>query len=130
MRKKRSAARRHLTVLTVSIAGALCVSGCRRPPPRHVDGGDPDRGKVAIREFGCGSCHTIPGVTGAHGLVAPPLSNWSERGMIAGYVPNTTDFLIRWIEVPRAIKPITDMPNLAVPENDARDIAAYLYTLR
>ena len=95
-----------------------------------MDGGDPDRGKVAIREFGCGSCHTIPGVTGAHGLVAPPLSNWSERGMIAGYVPNTTDFLIRWIEVPRAIKPITDMPNLAVPENDARDIAAYLYTLR
>jgi cytochrome c1 len=72
----------------------------------------------------------IPGINGAHGQVGPPLDDWSERVYIAGQVPNTTDFLIRWIEVPQAIEPGTAMPNLRVPEGDARDIAAYLYTLR
>jgi cytochrome c len=95
-----------------------------------VPGGDAKRGKIAITNYGCGSCHTIPGVTGARGLVGPPLSEWSKRGFIAGEVPNTTDFLIRWIEMPQAIKPGVDMPNMAVPESEARDIAAYLYTLR
>ena len=55
---------------------------------------------------------------------------WSKRTFIAGEVPNTPDFLVRWIEVPQAIEPGTAMPNLGVPEGDARDIAAYLYTLR
>jgi len=54
---------------------------------------------------------------------------WSKRTYIAGEVPNTPDFLVRWIEVPQAIEPGTAMPNLGVPESAARDIAAYLYTL-
>jgi cytochrome c len=129
MRKPRSAAYRRLRVLAFSLVGVVSTHACREANARPVDGGDPTRGKIAIREYGCGSCHTISGVTGANGLVGPPLSQFSDRVNIAGYVPNTADFLIRWIEVPRAIKPRTDMPNLAVPENDARDIAAYLYTL-
>jgi cytochrome c len=129
MRESRSPASRRFKVLMFSLAVVASAHGCRRADARPVEGGDADRGKVAIREYGCGSCHTIPGVAGANGLVGPPLSQWGQRVYIAGYVPNTTDFLIRWIEVPRAIKPRTDMPNLAVPESDARDIAAYLYTL-
>jgi cytochrome c2 len=129
MSKAWSSARRRSIVLALSLLGVTSTLACREANARPVEGGDANRGKVAIREYGCGSCHTIPGVTGANGLVGPPLSSWSERVYIAGYVPNTTDFLIRWIEVPRAIKPMTAMPNLAVPESDARDIAAYLYTL-
>lgn len=116
--------------VAASVIVATAMAGCRNAAARTVYGGDADRGKAAIREYGCGSCHTIPGVGGAIGLVGPPLTGWSKRGTIAGYVPNTTDFLIRWIEVPHAIKPRTAMPNLAVTEGDARDIAAYLYTLR
>ena len=129
MTKRRSSACRRSTVVALSLLGAMSSFACRQANARSVEGGDADRGKVAIREYGCGSCHTIPGVTGAHGLVGPPLSDWSERVYIAGHVPNTTDFLVRWIEVPTAIEPNTDMPDLAVPESDARDIAAYLYTL-
>jgi cytochrome c2 len=95
-----------------------------------VEGGDPKRGEASIQEYGCGSCHMIPGITGANGKVGPPLDDWSERVYIAGQVPNTTDFLIRWIEMPQAIEPGTAMPNLRVTEAQARDIAAYLYTLR
>jgi cytochrome c1 len=34
---------------------------------------------------------------------------------------------MRWIQDPQAIRPHTAMPNLHVGEEDARDIAAYLY---
>ena len=129
MRKPRPHPFRPAAVSRFILLAGLFAIGCRKAEARPVAGGDAERGKIAIGEYGCGSCHTIPGIRSANGLVGPPLTDWSERGMIAGYVPNTTDFLIRWIEVPRAIKPMTAMPNLAVPESDARDIAAYLYTL-
>ena len=72
----------------------------------------------------------VPGVTGANGMVGPPLEYFSRRAYIAGEVPNDPEFLIRWIEVPQAIEPGTVMPNLGVSEGQARNIAAYLYTLR
>lgn len=109
---------------------AAASLACHEAQARQVAGGDPKRGEAAIRAYGCGSCHMIPGVTGANGQVGPPLTDWSERVYIAGEVPNSTDFLIRWIEMPQAIEPGTAMPNLRVTEGDARDMAAYLYTLR
>lgn len=117
-----------LTLLALAL-GAGCRNAEGREPNHVVPGGDVNRGKVAISTFGCGSCHTIPGVGDAKGTVGPPLMFWSKRTYIAGEVPNTPDFLVRWIEVPQAIEPGTAMPNLGVPEGAARDIAAYLYTL-
>jgi cytochrome c1 len=34
---------------------------------------------------------------------------------------------MQWLQDPQAIRPQTAMPNLGVGEEDARDIAAYLY---
>lgn len=116
-------------LLAALVVPAACREAAGREPGYSVPGGRPDRGKVAIETFGCGSCHTIPGVRVATGTVGPPLFFWSKRTYIAGEVPNTPDYLIRWIEVPQAIEPGTAMPNLGVPESSARDIAAYLYTL-
>jgi cytochrome c1 len=87
-------------------------------------------GKQLIVTYGCGSCHIIPGVSTANGLVGPPLEHLARRVYLAGEVPNSADFLVRWIEVPQAIEPGTAMPNLGVTEGQARSIAAYLYTLR
>jgi hypothetical protein len=36
----------------------------------------------------------------------------------------------RWLRNPRAVDPLTAMPDMDIPEKDARDIAGYLYTLR
>ncbi|HEY6830212.1 MAG TPA: hypothetical protein VI259_25340 [Gemmatimonadaceae bacterium] len=122
----RSAAR----LLLAMLAGlSACREAAGREPSYYVPGGNADSGKVALQTYGCGSCHTIPGVGVATGTVGPPLMFWSKRTYIAGEVPNTPDFLIRWIEVPQAIEPGTAMPNLGVPEGAARNIAAYLYTL-
>jgi cytochrome c len=107
------------------------LSACgRQAPSTLVTGGDPARGKTQIVAYGCGSCHVIPGVSGASGLVGPPLTQFAHRAFIAGEVPNNSEFLVRWISVPQSIEPGTAMPNLGVSEAQARDIAAYLYTLR
>ena len=117
-------------VLRLTLTGLLLAAcGGGDDPARPVPGGDPDAGKQLIANYGCGACHTIPGVRGAEGLVGPPLIKFARRTYIAGEVPNTANFLIRWIEVPQAIEPGTAMPNLGVSEGQARDIAAYLYTL-
>lgn len=118
-----------MIVVLALVLPAACNQAAGREPEYTVPGGVPARGKVAIETFGCGSCHTIPGIADARGTVGPPLFFWSRRTYIAGEVPNTPDFLIRWIEVPQAIEPGTAMPNLGVPEGAARDIAAYLYTI-
>lgn len=92
-------------------------------------GGDATRGEQIIRDVGCGSCHDIPGIREAKGRVAPPLTFFAERTYIAGRVPNTPDNLVRWIEDPQAVEPGTAMPKLGLDEPQARDVAAYLYTL-
>jgi cytochrome c1 len=120
----------------VGLVGIL-AGGCaakapesQSQPPREVVGGDAARGKQAIVSYGCGACHEVPGIREARGLVGPPLTHFGSRAYIAGEVPNTPDQLIRWIMVPQAIEPKTAMPVLGVSATAARDIAAYLYTLR
>jgi hypothetical protein len=38
--------------------------------------------------------------------------------------------MIRWLRDPQEVNPRSAMPDLGVSERDARDIAAYLYTLK
>lgn len=63
-------------------------------------------------------------------MVGPPLDHFARRSFIAGEASNTSDNLIKWIEAPESIEPGTAMPNLGVTAGTARDMAAYLYTLR
>ncbi len=93
-------------------------------------GGNADAGRQALVNFGCGSCHTIPGVRGADAMVGPPLNAWSRRSFIAGRLPNTPENLVHWIVTPQTVEPGTAMPDLGVSEREARDMAAYLYKLR
>src|SRR5947209_2821547 len=93
-------------------------------------GGDPARGAEAIRKYGCDSCHTIPGIAGAFAHVGPPLTEIGVRSYLAGQLPNTPENMEKWIRDPRGIEPHTAMPDTGVTATDARDIAAYLYTLR
>jgi cytochrome c len=113
---------------------ALLLSGCGRGDVERtamaMTGGDPERAPQLIRKYGCHVCHTIPGVQGARGMVGPPLGTIANRSYLAGNVPNTPENLMKWITDPQAIEPGTAMPDVGVTEQEARDIAAYLYTLR
>jgi cytochrome c2 len=121
------------SAIALLIVAALAAA-CNRPNTKHdamqLTGGDPDRGVHAIGRYGCGSCHTIPGIRGANALVGPPLTRIASRSYLAGEIQNTPANMVRWIQHPRAIEKGTVMPEMGVTEGDARDIAAYLYTLR
>lgn len=117
-----------LAFLMVFVSIALIGCGADRQVT-FVEGGDPVRGAQSIQRHGCHSCHRIPGIPGANSYVGPPLNGWSDRQYIAGNLQNTPDNLIIWIMEPQSIEPGTAMPNMDINEQEARDIAAYLYTL-
>ena len=92
--------------------------------------GDPERGRVAMQQYACRSCHLIPGLVGKPELhVGPPLGEAAARRYIAGVLPNEPENMVRWIMAPQEIDPLSAMPDLQVPEAVAVDMAAYLYTL-
>ncbi|MEZ4617576.1 MAG: c-type cytochrome [Caldilineaceae bacterium] len=113
----------------------LGLVGCVEMPQesvvmQEVPSGDSEAGRVALATYGCVACHHIPGVIGAESYVGPPLDAWAERSYIAGTLPNEPEYLKQWIRFPQAIEPGTAMPNLEVSDEDASNMAAYLYTLR
>jgi cytochrome c len=113
----------------LSLPAMLGACGDPRPVAIALTAGSPQQGKEAIRKYGCWTCHTIPGVHGANGVVGPPLDKIANRAYVAGY-PNSPEHLISWIRHPQKVRNPTPMPDMGVTEEDARDIAAYLYTLR
>ncbi|MGA8026520.1 MAG: cytochrome C [Bryobacteraceae bacterium] len=123
---------RAILALAVS-AAALTLSSCGDEGQHTAEvmtGGNVDRGAAAIERYGCGSCHIIPGISGAQGLTGAPLSGVANRIYIAGILQNTPENMMRWIENAPAVDPKTVMPNLGVTHKDAMDIAGYLYTLK
>jgi len=107
-----------------------CSGGQTRAAYQTMTGGDPRVGLTLIRQYNCGTCHIIPGVPNANGLVGPPLLFFSRRTFIAGELPNNTPNLVRWIRSPKSVEPGTAMPTLGLSDEQARSVAAYLYTLR
>ncbi|GGB99587.1 c-type cytochrome [Pseudoduganella buxea] len=89
-----------------------------------------ERGRTVLTQYACQACHLIPGVTGPETYVGPPLHGLGQRRYIAGLLPTSADNLARWIVAPGQVDPHTTMPTLGVNERDARDMAAYLLTLR
>ncbi len=123
--------RKRMLVTTAAMAAAAVLAGCNSAEkPVTSTLGNPELGKQAIEKYGCGSCHTIPGVKEADSLVGPPLTHFRERSFIAGQLENNEENLARWIRDPQAVEPGTAMPNLGVSPEDAENIAAYLSTLK
>lgn len=118
----------------IVLLGCLAIAGCTagQSPPQYMvtGGGNAAEGRRVIESKGCGACHTIPGIYTARGLVGPPLYFFSRRTIIAGELPNSPANLMRWLKDPQAVEPNTDMPDLGLTDQQARDVVAYLYTLR
>jgi cytochrome c2 len=135
MRPGPALARGRCLLVVVVAAAVVCSGGCssRRDLERvagELTGGEPARGAQQIRNYGCDSCHTIPVVLTADATVGPPLTQIGRRTYLAGRIENTPENMIRWIRRPTSVDEKTAMPDTGVTERDARDIAAYLYTLR
>lgn len=112
---------------------APAAPACGGPtPPGSVATGpvDAERGRVALHQHACSACHVIPGVTGGQVHVGPALDGIGKRRLIAGTLPNTPQNMARWIMHTQQVKPGTAMPQLGVGEREAREMAAYLETLK
>lgn len=120
-------------VLAAMAAGAIMFAESRkrtRIMADQVSGGSNRAGREAMATYGCGSCHVIPGIAGATGQVGPDLGKVAVRATIAGKFPNDPAIMARWLRHPKAMIPGSGMPEQGVTERDARDMAAYLYTLK
>ena len=116
----------HLCAGLLLPALAACSSGNGAAPP----GSDAASGAALIEKLGCGSCHTIPGIVDANGMVGPPLDHMANRQYIAGVLRNTSDDMVQWLRFPQRVVPGNAMPDLAISQDDAMKITAYLSTLR
>jgi cytochrome c2 len=127
-------------ILTVAAGLALFMGAAAFAQFRHdraedlrqkaeaLTGGSAKIGRRAFAAYGCGGCHSVRGVPQAAGLVGPPLDGIGSRAILAGRLENKPDNMILWIRSPQAVSPGTAMPDVGVPEQRARDIAAFLYT--
>ena len=97
----------------------LAVAGCESSEKRYAEEitrGRTDAGKKAIQRYGCGSCHRIPGISGAESLVGPSLERIASRVYIAGQLINEPHAMVAWIRDPRHLRSPTAMPALGVGE--------------
>jgi cytochrome c2 len=102
-----------------------CVGQSDYEPRVHA--GDARRGAATLSKYECGACHEIPGIPGAVGRVGPTLDTYASRPYVAGKFSNEPETLVRFILDPPAMAPQTAMPAVPMSDQDARDMAAYLY---
>ena len=117
--------------LLLGIAGSMTFAAWKNDdeaPPGYS--GNPRRGKDLIVTYGCPSCHAMHDVALPRGLVGPPLDHIASRSYIAGRFANDEIWMTLWLQYPQKLIPGNAMPDLKVSERDARDLAAYLATLR
>jgi len=108
----------------------VLLAACGRQETPAPAAGNPAHGKALIAQYGCTSCHMIPGVDGARGEVGPSLDHVGTRQLIAEKVPNNLQNLMQYLQNPQMVDPQNSMPSLGVKPDEARDIAAYLQTLK
>lgn len=117
----------------VQMMTVVLLAGCNNrvdPQEQAVAGGDARRGRLALERHDCGVCHVIPGIRGAPGLVGPSLQDFAHRPNLAGKFATGGENIVRWILDPPAMAPHTAMPAVGMSEAEARDMTAYLLTLR
>lgn len=98
--------------------------------PAPGGAGDAARGKQLIAQYGCQTCHVVPGVEGLGGTMGPSLQGFGTHPQIVRKVPNDQTTLAAFLQNPQAVDPQTAMPNLGISAADARDLAAFLHTLK
>ena len=120
--------RRPLAIACMAFFLTGCDTNSEQGPANFS--GDPKRGMALIKQYGCGGCHLIPNIAHATGNVGPPLLHVGTRTYLAGFISNSPENMALWIQDPQNAQPGNAMPRMGVTMQDARDITAFLYTLK
>ena len=111
---------------------ALVTTACadKTDAPRVLAGADPSRAVTIMERAGCGACHAVPGLEWPAGSLGPSLDGFGGSPLIAGRLPNQPAVLTSFLRDAPSLLPDTAMPAMPLTQDEARDVAAYLYTLR
>lgn len=97
-------------------------------PKGAYAGGNAERGKLLFESVGCQACHVVGEMTkvretrGTSYDIAPELSRVGSKV--------SPDWMYDWIRNPRHYNPTTKMPSLRLSDAEAKDIVAFLMTLK
>ena len=108
------------------------LAACDGPPDRTPTLGDASavKGRQLVADKGCVACHTFPDVKWPRGGLGPSLEDFGRQGLIAGRLPNQPGILMQFVRNAPALVPGTVMPAVSMTDQEARDVTAYLLTLK
>ncbi len=117
------------------IAAYLVPDADTASTPADLAGADLGKGRQLLETKGCGSCHVFTGVAVIPSS-APPAMDPKEFDRGHKLAPDlrfarermTAAKTIAWLADPKAIKPDTAMPKIALTPAETKDLAAYLLT--
>lgn len=115
--------------MAACLISSLSACADKAKTPRSLARADPDEGLRLIERHGCAACHAIPGVRWPQGRTGGDLAGVGARPMLAGRLPNQPGVLAAFVRDAPSLAPDTGMPPMPLTEAEARDVAAYLYTL-
>ena len=99
-------------------------------PADPPTGAEAKAGYELMKTISCGGCHTVRGTT-MQGAFGPDLTHFGSRSGIAAYtLPNTPENLFAWLKDPQAVKPECTMPQVPLPDEQYRQLVAYLEELK
>ena len=123
-----------LILLVLALAQACNRDEAAKPmakPAEAVPIGNEERGKALTAQYGCNVCHAVPGTEGPQGALGPSLAGVASRPTLSfGTVQNTPENLVKYIQDPPSMNPQSSMPPIGLTDVDAKDIAAYVLTLK
>ncbi|MFN3352860.1 MAG: c-type cytochrome [Brevundimonas sp.] len=126
----RQAGSRRRSLAAAGLAVVLAGCGATEAERHPMAGASAAEGRRVIARVGCASCHDIPGVDWPRGRTGPSLNGFADRPLIAGRLPNEPDLLAAYVRDATRFTPRSGMPPMPLTDTEARDVAAYLYTLK
>lgn len=107
------------------------VASQRAGSVKAAAGTPAEAGSLVFNQKGCGSCHTVEGVS--EGTIGPNLTHFASRTTFAGSIFDNNDQNLRtWLRDPQAAKPGNKMliPGGPLTPDEVTKLIAYLNTLR
>lgn len=125
---------RYLAVaLGLALSGALLLLYATLPLRGNAQAADVTYGERLFTAKGCASCHIHGAIAGSGQfsggwLPAVPGSNTGFTGSAPDltHYPVDPDFLRRWLQDPRSVRPQTPMPNLGLQPAEIAALIAFL----
>ncbi len=97
-------------------------------PAGYYRGGNGRRGEELMHTVGCTGCHVIGDETAVREARGTSYDIAPELTRVGSKV--NPDWLFDWLKNPRRYHPKTRMPSLRLTDREARDIVAFLITLK